>query len=48
VSSRSIELNCAFPLFQHAIEHPNQTALVVDGDSYSYAELASLAGKVAA
>lgn len=48
VSSRFIELNCAFPLSQHAIEHPNQIALVVDGDGYSYAELASFAGKVAA
>lgn len=48
MSSRSIELNCAFPLYQHAIEHPNQIALVVDGDGYSYAELAALAGKVAA
>jgi amino acid adenylation domain-containing protein len=47
-SSRSIELNCAFSLSRHAINRPNQIALVVDGDSYSYAELALFAGKVAA
>ena len=48
LSRSSGELNCAFSLSRHAINQPNQIALVVDGDSYSYAELAAFAGKVAA
>jgi len=46
--SRSVELNCAFSVHRHATERPDQIALVVDGASYSYGELDSFAGKVAA
>jgi amino acid adenylation domain-containing protein len=46
--ARSIELNCAFSLHRHAFDHPDKIALVVDGENYSYSELASFAGRVAA
>ena len=46
--ARSIELNCAFPVHRHSIDRPHDSALVVDGNSYSYGELASLSGRVAA
>src|SRR5688572_3765508 len=40
-------LNLSLPVFCHAQTSPSASALVVDGRTYSYAELAAAAGRVA-